>query len=223
MSLEIRRRLGDRAGEAALLSNLAIVAEQEGDYPTARQLNEQALELRRAVNDRWALGVSHTNLGMICLLQQHPDTARGHFTEALALNLQVGDPWMAAISRHNLANAERDLGNLAAATDEYLLALAAYRGFDDRWALAILFEDVAPAAVAAGLAETALLLAGAADALRDALGSPRSAVQSSALEDALAPAAAATGIGPREQGRLLDPREVHALISGLSASFAGQV
>jgi tetratricopeptide (TPR) repeat protein len=215
MSLEIRRRLGDAVGEAAILSNLAIVAEQEGDYETARSLNQQALALRNALGDRWALGVSHTNLGMICLLQEQPSAARDHFQEALRLNLEIGDPWMVAISRHNLANAERDLGANAAAAQHYGEALSAYRSFDDRWALAILLEDMTPFAVRQRQPRTALQLAGAADRLREQIGSPRSASQEAALGRALETAGAQLAAELRASGLILSHDELDGIISGL--------
>ena len=48
-SLAIRERLGDTAALGGLYSNLAIVAEYEGDMATARTDNERALALRREV------------------------------------------------------------------------------------------------------------------------------------------------------------------------------
>ncbi len=218
-SMDIRRRNGDRTGEAALLSNLAVIAEYEGDLDDARSLNEQALTLRSALGDRWAIGVSHTNLGMICLLQDQAGVAGDHFEEALRLNLEIGDPWMVAISRHNLANAERDLGDLAEAAREYGDALAAYKSFDDRWALAILFEDVAPFAMAAGAPAAALQLAGAADRLREQLGSPRTAGQDAALAAVLERAPVAQPELLRATGRAMSPAEVDALFMGLLSSI----
>ncbi|MBA3461455.1 MAG: hypothetical protein H0T46_15940 [Deltaproteobacteria bacterium] len=46
-------------------------------------------------------------------------------------------------------------------------------GYDDEWALAILYDDVALLVAAAGSAESALRLVGAAESTRARLGSPR--------------------------------------------------
>ena len=52
-SLEIRERLDDKAGMAALLSNLGVVAEYSGDYGGDRgRINERALALRTQLDDR---------------------------------------------------------------------------------------------------------------------------------------------------------------------------
>jgi tetratricopeptide (TPR) repeat protein len=217
MSLQIRRRLDDAVGEAAVLSNLAIAAELEADYDSARGLNEQALALRRDLGDRWALGVSHTNLGMIFLLQEQPREAREHFRETLRLSLEVGDPWMSAVAHHNLANAGRDLGDLPGAADEYAQALAAYRTFDDRWYLAYLLEDMALATSAAGQPLTTLRLAATADAMRDRLGAPRPASQELLLAGVLAKAKAECGAETSASAGELSDQELDGIVSGLLA------
>jgi tetratricopeptide (TPR) repeat protein len=114
-----------------------------------------------------------TNLGMIAVLQERYDEARERFEEAMRLNREVGDSWMVAISHNNLGNANRGLGDFAGARRHYADSLRAFRDYDDQWALAFLLEDVAVLAALEGRPEPALELLGAADALRDATGSPR--------------------------------------------------
>lgn len=77
------------------------------------------------------------------------------------------------IGHNNLGNAHRGLGEYEQARHEYAQALATYRAYDDEWALAIIYEDVALLAAASGAAESAVRLIGAADALRQRSGSPR--------------------------------------------------
>jgi tetratricopeptide (TPR) repeat protein len=110
---------------------------------------------------------------MIASLQERHDEARDRFDEAMRLNREVGDSWMVAISHNNLGNANRGLGDYAAARRHYGESLRTYRDYDDRWALAFLLEDVAVLATLEGGAEQALELLGAADTLRAATGSPR--------------------------------------------------
>ncbi len=88
----------------------------------------------------------------------------------------VGDTWMVGLGHNNLGNAHRGLGEYDEARSEYAAALGTYRAYDDEWALAILYEDVAlHAGAVAGVSASAsgLRLIGAADALRERLGSPR--------------------------------------------------
>lgn len=195
-SLAIRERLGDRASMGGLYSNLAVIAEYGGDFEGARALNERALDIRTEVGDRWAIGVSQNNLGMVALHQGQFEEARGRFEEAMRLNREVGDAWMVAICHNNLGNANRGLGDGRAAREHYAASLRAYRDYDDRWALAFLLEDVAILAARdeGPGAGAAFELLGAAEALREAIGSPRG----TSLEDDLTQqlAAGREAIGP---------------------------
>ena len=114
-SLEIRERLDDKAGMAALYSNLGVVAEYRGDYGAAREYHEQALGLRAQLDDRRAIAVSMTNLGTIAVFEHEYEEARECFEDAMRLNREVGDAWMVAISDNNLGNATRGLGDYDAA------------------------------------------------------------------------------------------------------------
>ena len=91
----------------------------------------------------------------------------------MRLNREVGDAWMVAISHNNLGNANRGLGDLDEARRHYAESLRAYRDYDDKWAMAFLLEDVASLAALAGEFEPALELVGAADRMREEIGSPR--------------------------------------------------
>jgi hypothetical protein len=126
----------------------------------------------------------------------------------MRLNREVGDSWMVAISHNNLGNANRGLGDYAAAAREYAACLNAHRQHDDRWALAFLLEDVSRLAALTGEPVRALELLGAADGLREQIGAPRAAALEQEIASDLDPATAA--IGPQEcadaraRGRELD-------------------
>ena len=213
-SLEIRRALDDKDGMAALFSNLGVVAEYTGDLDRAKQLNEQALALRLEIGNRWAIGVSQNNLGMIALLQADYPEAVLRFTEAMRLNREVGDEWMVAIAHNNLGNATREQGELEAAAYHLGQSLAGYQRFADRWALAIAYEDIAALAVRRADYEVALTLAGAAETLREEIGSPRAPAQTEALDAVLQPARVALGDQAAElvaAGRALTPEAALAL------------
>ncbi len=198
-SLEVRRRLGDRKMMASVLSNLGIVAEYEGDYALSISFHEQALELRTESADRWAIAVSMTNLGMIASLEGRNEDARARFEEAMRLNREVGDSWMVAISHNNLGNAYRGLGDYAAALGHYADCLRAHREHDDSWALAFLIEDVGRLAALTGDPQLAVELIGAADALREAIGSPRGAALQREIDTDVDPEAAALSLAERAQ------------------------
>jgi tetratricopeptide (TPR) repeat protein len=200
-SLEVRRRLGDHKMMASVLSNLGIVAEYEGDYGLSRELHEQALALRSEGGDRWAIAVSMTNLGMIASLEGRHEDARGRFEEAMRLNREVGDGWMVTISHNNLGNAYRGLGDYPAALAQYAECLRAHRQHEDSWALAFLIEDIARLAALSGDPLRALELVGAADALREAIGSPRGTALEREIDADIDPAASRLPVEEREAAR----------------------
>ena len=187
-SLAIRERAGDKASMGSLLSNLGIVAEYRGDYERSRAFHERALALRTEIGDRWAIGNSTNCLGMIAVLQKRYTEARDWFQKSMLLNREVGDTWMVAICHNNLGNATRGLGDYAAARRHYADSLRAYRDYDDRWALAFLLEDIGILAALQGDPRSALLLLGAADASREAIGAPRAPSLEEEIKEQMAPA-----------------------------------
>jgi tetratricopeptide (TPR) repeat protein len=207
-SLAIREKLDDKASMGALLSNLGVIAEYRGDYPRAHELHERALDLRTTIGDRRAIAVSMNNLGMIAALQKRFDEARRWFDRSMALNREVGDDWMVAICHNNLGNALRGLGDYDAARGHYAASLRAYRNYDDRWAMAFLLEDIGILSSLAGDADTASVLIGCADSLREAIGTPRSELLeqeiSTSLESAGANVSEDEMRSLRLQGRALD-------------------
>ena len=201
--------LGDGPAEASLLSNLAIVAEYEEDYDVAQELNEQALDLRVRLGDRWGIGVSRNNLGMIAYLRHDyagrpgpsrrspADRARGRATSGWS-------PWPA----HNLGNATRELGDVAAAGRNYAEALATYGSTGRQVGAVPAVRGRRHARALTADPRAALRLVGAAEAMREAIGSPRVAAQQAELDERLRPAgrywgeeaaaehAAGLGLGP---------------------------
>jgi tetratricopeptide (TPR) repeat protein len=172
---------------AALLTNLALVAEDEGDLEEAERLGEEGLARRRALDDRRAVSVSLTNMGMLATVRGELLVALDRFVEACALAQEVGDQWLTAVGYHNLGNTRRDLGDLPAAGESFAAALGAYDEREDRWSLAHLFEDVALWLLARGAegdAEAVSLLA-VAEGLREEIGAPRFPPTEAALAAAL--------------------------------------
>jgi tetratricopeptide (TPR) repeat protein len=207
-SLAIRERANDKASMANLLSNLGVLAEYRGEYERSRSLHERALALRTEIGDRWGLGTSTNCIGMVATLQKRYAEARDWFQKSLQFIREVGDPWMVALNHNNLGNAMRGLGDYEAARKHYADSLRAYRDFDDPWALAFLLEDIGVLAALTGDCCAALELIGAAGALRDAIGAPRSPTLETEIATALEPATKLLSSEQRlscsERGRALD-------------------
>ncbi len=216
-SLQACRARGDRRTEATLLGNLAMPAAHQGEYERAQELSEQALAIRSELSDRWGIGVSLNNIAMLAYLRQDYAEAQIHLREALRAGLEVGDLYGIAISQHNLGNASRELGDSTAAGDHYSEALHIYALTGDRWSLCMLFDDIAMLSSSLSPAD-AIRLAGASEALRELIGSPRLDYQEEELDKKMAGARRRRGDAAADDvaaGRRLDADAAVQLATGL--------
>lgn len=184
-SLVLRQGLNQPALIAALLSNLAIIARFQGELAESRRLNEEALEIRRQVGDRRTIANSLNNLGNLVRNLGDLAQARRHLEEALQLQREVGDRWAIANSLNNLGNVVRDQADFATAGQFYVESLTINYEFGDRRAIAYVLEDMAGLEAAQDRASRALLLVGAAQALREEIGTPLSTVEQGQLDGRL--------------------------------------
>jgi class 3 adenylate cyclase len=83
-SLELKRRVGDRRGEAISLGTVGRVYFLQARYPEARDAFLQDLALARELNDEPGVGIMLNSLGEVTLLLGELDTARGYYQENLA-------------------------------------------------------------------------------------------------------------------------------------------
>jgi tetratricopeptide (TPR) repeat protein len=224
-ALSISRARGDRRTEATLLGNLALPAVQQGDYELALDVSEQSLVIRNELGDRWGIGLSLNNIGMMAYLRQEYAGALAPLEEALAIGQQIGDSLGIGVARHNLGNAHRQLADPASAGENYAEALRIYSVLGDPWSLTMLFDDIAILCAAQSPGE-AFRLAGASDALRESIGSPRPDYIEAEVDEALAPARAELGHlaeGEHKVGRSLDTDSAAQLALDLCTAAGNKV
>lgn len=193
-SLEIRRRLRDRPPIASLLSNLGIVAWCRGEFNDARAYYEAALHLRREIGDRWAIAVSLNNLGLVLRDLGDVAGARAMLEQALALSREIGDRWSVANTLSSLADVALTQNELDAARGFLLESLGISRDLNDRQAQTFLLDFFSVLAAKRGRVPDGFRLVGAAQALRQTLGSPLSPSEQARLDatlDAVCPDAPA--------------------------------
>jgi hypothetical protein len=104
---------------------------------------------------------------------------------------------------------------VASSRSHYAESLRAFQGYGDRYAIAFLLEDIGVLAASVGDARSALELMGVADALREAIGTPRAPSLEEELDAALGSAVANTSaaerMAHRERGRSLELNAAIAL------------
>ena len=185
---ELWRQLGDPAAVARSLTNLAKATTARGDFSRAHQLLEECFALFREIGDR---------TGAAWALDQQADLARERGDLAAAQDLcekslaefrEIGDRWGIAATLADLGNVARDRKDYAEARALYGDSLRIFRELEHKRGIARLLEGFACCEAGVERPASALRLAGAAAALRQALGTPLTKQEQRVLDDGLAPA-----------------------------------
>jgi non-specific serine/threonine protein kinase len=180
-SLALWRALRNAQGTADVLSRLAHAVHLGGDIAAMVALGEESLALYRQLDDRRGMAGALGQLGHAAWHRQELASARALLAEALALlqELEHGQPgqggqasWNPFLSRTHvlwtLGTVARDQGDYAAARASYAQAMAAAQEQGSAFHVAVLLDSFASLAAAAGQAERAARLLGAAEAVRQA-------------------------------------------------------
>ena len=88
-ALPIRRQVGDRAGEAATLSNIGVVYNSIGQLQQALKYHEQALPIRRQVGDRAGEATTLYNIGSVYRDTNQPSKAINSYEQSLTITLEM--------------------------------------------------------------------------------------------------------------------------------------
>lgn len=162
--------LGDVRGEAWSANNLGLTLADDGRLDEAEALHEQSLALARQVDDRWLIASVSLNLGNIAYFRQEWDRALALEQEALQLSDELGDTWRGALALMNigLIYVEQHQGQPARA--HLAEALGRFRHIGSRRYLPDVLEGFSAIAAFDGDVEAAGKLFGAAESLREELG-----------------------------------------------------
>ncbi len=171
-SLGLLRELGDRWGIAASLNNLGVVADDQGDYEASSARHEESLAIRRELGDRWGIAASLNNLGNLAFDQGDYQAARARHEETLAISRELGDQMGIANSLGNLGNDAYSQGDYAAAQALHSEGLAIRREIQDNLGIVVSLEGLVTVFVALGSSLRATRILGAAERLREKIGSP---------------------------------------------------
>jgi predicted ATPase len=169
-SLAFARQAGDRAAESVALGNLGDGAVHRGDHDLAAELYNESLRLRRELGDRRNIANALLNLGRAELLRGNRVRAAALLGEGLELARAVGDTWSSSVALGSLGRLALQEGDRIRATELLREALVLCRQRGDRKIAAECLDDLAEAAAADGERARAARLAGAAAALRQAIG-----------------------------------------------------
>jgi ATP/maltotriose-dependent transcriptional regulator MalT len=161
---------------AANLNILGTVAIYSGEYAQAQAYYEESVDIFRKLEDRVGVSKCLANLGTVAFYSGDFAGARGFYEESLALQRELGDMWGMAASLVNLGATALNQRDYAEAARHYKESLPLLNELGDKASIAECLEGLAAAVGAwkGGQPERAARLFGAADALRETVGTPRS-------------------------------------------------
>ncbi len=191
--LALWRELGDRMAVARSLVNLASVAKVQGDYEFARSLYEEAISIFRERNDPTAVARVLNHQGDLAREQGDFEAAGSLYERSLVTFREFGDRWGVAGCLADMGSLALERGEFSAADSLYRESLEIFHGLEHKRGIARVLEHLACSAAARGRSQRALKLAGAAAALRQALGTPLPPAEQAGLEKGLEPARRALG------------------------------
>ncbi len=171
-SLLLFRELGDKWGISWSLNCLGHVALTQGDDSRAKPLFEESLALCRETGDKWRTAYTLRNLGNVAGMRADYQRAMSSLDEGLALSRDVKDKYSIVACQNALGKIALKLGNHERAMTLFKESLTLRRDFADRRGIPECLEGLA--GVAGGQAKPILAarLLGAAEIMRETIGTP---------------------------------------------------
>jgi tetratricopeptide (TPR) repeat protein len=169
--------LGNRRGEGSALNTTALTLHRQQDLEGARAAYERALELYRSVAVdpqivARSIDVTRDNLASAMHELHDHDGAQALYLEAREGTLARGDAEGVAMNDLHLAIIDAEVGRWADARPRLASALETYRELGFLQYAAECLEGASAVANAAGSAEEAAFMLGAAQRLREQIGLP---------------------------------------------------
>ena len=192
-ALAMFRAAGDEERVPVALNSLGAMARERGDTAAARSAFEEAIAIYRARGDRARLADAVSNLALMSVDEDRLEEAEALFAESIALDREFDNHWGVAqnLSGHAMLALARE--DAAEAADLLAAAVSELRRLGDRLSLVTALERLAAAAAVAADHAAAARLWGAATALRDAAGEPRTAAEAASIDRHLDASRAALG------------------------------
>jgi non-specific serine/threonine protein kinase len=208
-SIALARAAGQKWHAAYALFDWALLAISQGEYARATARAQECLTLAREVDDPWLRSHPRILLGLAALHQGDLVSARSFFEEHLAASRRLGDRWHIARATVNLGTVALAQGECDQAGALYREALMRCQETADTRAIAACLVGLAAAAAAQAQPERAARLFGAAEALRETMGSDRAPIDPPGYEHTVPAIRAQLGEttfgGAWAEGRALTP------------------
>ena len=192
---ELSRSLGMNRQLAGALTVLGLLSSLSNDWDGAERYHTEALGVARQLGDHQRIAACLNNLALGRSSRQDHLGALAMLEQALAEVRQVGDRFVGGIVQDSLARVKLRLGDYQGARRHYLEALAISAEFNDAVNLAVCLEGMALLAMVEGQHSRGIVLIGAAQGLRAAVGDEPTPDWRYEVDAALAAARAKVGAG----------------------------
>jgi predicted ATPase/DNA-binding SARP family transcriptional activator/DNA-binding CsgD family transcriptional regulator len=171
-SLSVWRGLEDEGGIASSLHRLGIVAWLSEDYERARALFTEVQGLSRKLGNEKGSPGALMYLGAVAQSLGELALSEALLKESLSLDREAGIKEGIAWSLNQLGIVAYRRGDLEDARELLRESLKVHHDLGDRWRAASVLEGLAEVACTQGDFERAVCLFGAAEALRETIGTP---------------------------------------------------
>jgi predicted ATPase/serine/threonine protein kinase len=183
--IEIAREIGSASALAGTLSNLADMLRAHGEVQRAGECYEESRRLFESAGDQASAAWTLSHQGDLLRDLGRKDEAGLIYQQVLARFRALGHGPGTASSQSDLAALALEDGDAEGAEQRYREALHVYRGLGFKPDIARTLEGLAACAAARGQAGRALLLAGHAAQIRQAIHDPPRGAAKAKLEKCL--------------------------------------
>jgi tetratricopeptide (TPR) repeat protein len=161
---------GDKQGVALSSRGLGLVAMQQGETAAAREYFESGLEISRELDDRFGIAISLSFLGDLARTEKDFSRARPLFEESLAVFRALDNKSAISDALNNLGAACFGEGQFELAKKHFAEAANLALDLGNKMTISYSLDGFAALAQEESDYARAVLLAGAAEALRESIG-----------------------------------------------------
>jgi predicted ATPase/class 3 adenylate cyclase len=182
-SVDMHRRIHDTSALGGALVTLASLESNLGRPAAARPLFAEAVAIARRSDDQNELTSVLTDFAIFEATEQNLERSLALDSESLAIARQIGNIRFQLRAQHNIACTMREMGRVEEAQQQMHAVIPAILRLNDPLEVATLAEDYAAILAELGDHARAVLLFGAADAMRERLALPRNPWQDAEIAE----------------------------------------
>lgn len=171
-ALELFRKAGDQSGIARALGELGAILQRKGQLERSELVLNEALSILRELDEPERLSFTLVVLGALQHIQDRLDEAAQNYQESLEIGRARQDQHAMATALVNLGEIAQQKAENIAAREMYAESLAIFNQLNMDITIAYCLEVIAGIDVAEGEPLRAARLFGAAEILREEIGTP---------------------------------------------------